>query len=60
MLGTKRLKSTLLRPVIIGSLKFINTSHFYKYDAQTSNKNIGATTEVSPKTEILPLRHMHA
>ena len=52
--------STLLRRVIIGSLKFIKTLYFYKHDAQTFSKNIGATTEVSPKPEILPLRHMRA
>ena len=51
--------SALLRPVIMGSLKFINTSYFYKHDAQTFNKNTGATTKVSLKPEILPLRHMH-
>jgi hypothetical protein len=52
--------STLLSPVIIGSLKFIKISYFYKHDAQTFNKNIGAITEVSPKPAILRLRHMHA
>jgi len=52
--------STLLRPVIIGSLRFIKTSYFYKHGAQTFNKNIGATTVVSPKPEILHFRHTQA